>query len=138
MKILFTGASSFTGFWFVQSLLATGHEVTATFTKAGGSYDGVYATRMSKKGDDCEIAWGTSFGDCFFHFLPSRQVLEGYLSRKYRCKDKKEELLDEVVWHSLTDQRLPDGRGHGPYGRGRRAVDAVRETMQRSNLQRLP
>lgn len=63
MKILFTGASSFTGFWFVQSLLAAGHEVTATCTKDAGSYDGVRATRMSRIGDGCEIVHGTSFGD---------------------------------------------------------------------------
>ena len=29
MKILFTGASSFTGYWFVKELAERGHEVTA-------------------------------------------------------------------------------------------------------------
>ncbi len=31
MKILFTGASSFTGFWFAKELAAAGHEVFAVF-----------------------------------------------------------------------------------------------------------
>jgi UDP-glucose 4-epimerase len=29
MRILFTGASSFTGYWFVRELVAAGHEVVA-------------------------------------------------------------------------------------------------------------
>lgn len=33
MKVLFTGASSFTGFWFVRELAAAGHDVTALFRK---------------------------------------------------------------------------------------------------------
>jgi len=32
MKILFTGASSFTGFWFVKTLAAAGHEITCPVT----------------------------------------------------------------------------------------------------------
>ena len=31
MKILFTGGSSFTGYWFVRELAAAGHDVTAVF-----------------------------------------------------------------------------------------------------------
>ena len=33
MKILFTGSSSFTGYWFANYLIKEGHSVTATFTK---------------------------------------------------------------------------------------------------------
>jgi nucleoside-diphosphate-sugar epimerase len=38
MKILFTGASSFTGFWFVRELARAGHEVVATFRKRPEAY----------------------------------------------------------------------------------------------------
>ena len=38
MKILFTGASSFTGFWFVRELAAAGCEVTAVFRGKPGSF----------------------------------------------------------------------------------------------------
>ena len=38
MKILFTGGSSFTGFWFIQELAAAGHEVTAIFRKRADEY----------------------------------------------------------------------------------------------------
>jgi UDP-glucose 4-epimerase len=33
LKIFFTGASSFSGFWFAKTLAEAGHEVTATFTR---------------------------------------------------------------------------------------------------------
>ena len=38
MKILFTGGSSFTGFWFIRELAAAGHEVTAVFRKRAEEY----------------------------------------------------------------------------------------------------
>ena len=31
MRIVFTGGSSFTGYWFIKELAAAGHEVIATF-----------------------------------------------------------------------------------------------------------
>jgi UDP-glucose 4-epimerase len=34
MRVLLTGASSFTGFWFATILAESGHEVTATFTRS--------------------------------------------------------------------------------------------------------
>jgi nucleoside-diphosphate-sugar epimerase len=40
MRILFTGASSFTGSWFVHELVAAGHEVVATLRGAMADYEG--------------------------------------------------------------------------------------------------
>ena len=39
MKILFTGASSFTGMWFARALASAGHDVVATFRKRPEAYD---------------------------------------------------------------------------------------------------
>jgi UDP-glucose 4-epimerase len=41
MKILFTGGSSFTGFWFIRELAAKGHSVTAVFRKQAEEYSDV-------------------------------------------------------------------------------------------------
>ena len=38
MKILLTGASSFTGMWFARELAQAGHEVVATFQRAHDAY----------------------------------------------------------------------------------------------------
>ena len=46
MKILFTGGSSFTGFWFIRELAAAGHTVTAIFRKQAEEYSD--ATRRER------------------------------------------------------------------------------------------
>ena len=66
MKILFTGASSFTGFWFVRLLAEAGHEVRATFTRSSVSDyadGGVRQARVEMLQSLCEPVWGCGFGD---------------------------------------------------------------------------
>ncbi|MBK8267403.1 MAG: NAD(P)-dependent oxidoreductase [Planctomycetes bacterium] len=64
MKILFTGASSFTGCWFVRELAAAGHEVVATFQRKLEDYSEplrrervMWASQVSRPVFNC------SFGD---------------------------------------------------------------------------
>ncbi len=64
MKILFTGASSFTGLWFVRELAAAGHEVTAIFRHRTGEYpDLPRRRRVELVGEVCRPVYGCSFGD---------------------------------------------------------------------------
>ena len=61
LRILITGASSFTGSWFARGLAAAGHDVTATFRRH--EYDGLRGERVRRV---CEVAtplWGVSLGD---------------------------------------------------------------------------
>lgn len=46
MKILLTGASSFTGFWFVKELAAAGHQVVVTLRQEMECYEGVRRARV--------------------------------------------------------------------------------------------
>lgn len=63
MKILFTGASSFTGYWFVRELTANGHEVWATFTKDNAdAYDGIRGMRVRQLQKSCHPVWSCPFG----------------------------------------------------------------------------
>jgi len=49
MRILFTGASSFTGYWFVWQLVQAGHEVGVTFTRScAAAYEGLRAKRVRR------------------------------------------------------------------------------------------
>jgi nucleoside-diphosphate-sugar epimerase len=68
MKILFTGASSFTGHWFVIQLAERGHEVWATFTRgSAGEYGGsVRGLRVGRVLEKCRPVFGCRFGDEVF------------------------------------------------------------------------
>ena len=63
MKVLFTGASSFTGFWFVQALVEAGHEVVAVFRRSReDSTDSVRRERIERLEPVCRPIWGVPFG----------------------------------------------------------------------------
>ena len=67
MKILLTGASSFTGFWFARELAQAGHEVVATFRKRPEEIaDALRRRRVSMALEVCRGVFGCSFGDPAF------------------------------------------------------------------------
>jgi UDP-glucose 4-epimerase len=67
MKILFTGASSFTGYWIVRELARSGHEVVATFRKRPEQYaDALRRERVSLALQHCRGVFECSFGDPTF------------------------------------------------------------------------
>jgi nucleoside-diphosphate-sugar epimerase len=61
VRILLTGGSSFTGWWFARELALAGHAVTATLRSS--SYDGVRGERVAELRRHCETVEGLSFGD---------------------------------------------------------------------------
>jgi UDP-glucose 4-epimerase len=61
LRILITGASSFTGSWFARSLAAAGHDVTATFRQR--EYDGLRGERVRLVTAVARPLWGAGFGD---------------------------------------------------------------------------
>lgn len=67
MKILFTGASSFTGFWFVKALAAAGHEIVCPLTRDLDSYAGTRGLRIELLKPVCRFIPRAPFGS--EHFL---------------------------------------------------------------------
>jgi nucleoside-diphosphate-sugar epimerase len=61
VRVLLTGASSFTGCWFARKLSVAGHEVTVTHRAA--SYDGARGRRVALVGAHCRAVHGLAFGD---------------------------------------------------------------------------
>jgi UDP-glucose 4-epimerase len=61
LRILITGASSFTGCWFARGLAAAGHEVTATFRRR--EYEGLRAERVRLACEVVRPLWETALGD---------------------------------------------------------------------------
>ncbi len=66
VKILLTGASSFTGHWFVRELAAAGHDVVATFQRDLEAYDGVRGERVRRVAEVASTVTGCSFGSPSF------------------------------------------------------------------------
>jgi len=64
MKILFTGGSSFTGYWFVKELVSAGHEVFAVFRRSHDGYtDDPRRERVERLVKICRPMFGISFGE---------------------------------------------------------------------------
>jgi UDP-glucose 4-epimerase len=61
LRILITGASSFTGSWFARGLAAAGHDVTATFRQR--EYEGLRGGRVRLVCDVARPLWETALGD---------------------------------------------------------------------------
>lgn len=63
MKIFFTGASSFTGYWFTKTLAEAGHDITATFTRLDlDAYTDPYRLRVEKLLPLVRALWNTAMG----------------------------------------------------------------------------
>lgn len=62
MNVLFTGASSFSGYWFARRLTEAGHSVVATFTNKDSEYIGLRAERVSQLSTLAERRFCCSFG----------------------------------------------------------------------------
>ena len=70
MKILFTGASSFTGYWFVKTLAAAGHEIVCPLRGAPEHYDNIRKQRVGKLQSFCRLVPDTPFGtEAFFKLI---------------------------------------------------------------------
>jgi nucleoside-diphosphate-sugar epimerase len=70
MRILLTGASSFTGFWFASRLRAAGFDVIAPLRREPEKYEGVRGERARKLAAAATTVPGCSFGsDCFLDLI---------------------------------------------------------------------
>lgn len=76
MRILLTGASSFTGSWFAAALARAGHAVTATFRGTAEGYQGQRADRVRTLEGLVDPLWGVCFGDERFLDLVSSQPFD--------------------------------------------------------------
>lgn len=63
VRILLTGASSFTGYWFAKTLSDAGHEVVATLTQQRSSYEGLRGIRVDALSKKCRFEEKCCFGD---------------------------------------------------------------------------
>jgi nucleoside-diphosphate-sugar epimerase len=108
MRILFTGASSFTGFWFIRELVAAGHEVVATMRRQPYRYtDELRAKRIGLVKDLCEVRWGTSFGDDKFFDLVREGRWDLLCHHAAEATNYKDPNFDVVAALRSNTQELP-------------------------------
>ncbi len=66
MRVLLTGASSFSGYWFALKLHAAGVEVVAPLRSPPTSYDGIRRERVERLASIAEVIPDCSFGSASF------------------------------------------------------------------------
>ncbi|CDR34489.1 NAD-dependent epimerase/dehydratase family protein [Criblamydia sequanensis] len=69
MKILFTGGSSFTGYWFIKALQEKGHTVVAPLLRPLEEYQGQRLVRVKKLQDFADVRTHIPFGSPSFNQL---------------------------------------------------------------------
>lgn len=73
VRILFTGASSFTGMWFVRTLAGLGHTVIAAMRREQHAYSGLRAERLARIAACCSPVWNAPFGSPRFLDVIARE-----------------------------------------------------------------
>ena len=88
MRILLTGGSSFTGYWFARALVQARHEVLAVLPRRASEYSsGVKAERVIRLREISEIAWGARFGEQQFLDIAESQSWDVFCHHFARVGD---------------------------------------------------
>src|SRR4051794_21132817 len=123
MKILFTGASSFTGYWFVRELAAAGHDVSAVFRGKAGDYpDAVRRSRAERLTEVCRPVLGCSFGDEAFRSLVREGGFALLCHHAADVTNYKSADFDAVAAVANNTRNLPSVLAAFREGGGRRIV----------------
>jgi nucleoside-diphosphate-sugar epimerase len=108
MRILFTGGSSFTGFWFIKELAAAGHEVTATFRSQLDKYlDEPRRLRVGAMTSICRPIFGVSFGDESFVTLIKESHCDVLCHHGAEVTNYKSQDFDIAGAVAKTTRQLP-------------------------------
>lgn len=107
MRVLFTGASSFTGTWFARELAQVGHDVTAVYTRSPGEYpDDLRRRRIEVLEPHCRAVPGIRFGDeAFIELAAERWDLLAHHAAEVR--DYKSPSFDSAAALANNTRNLP-------------------------------
>lgn len=97
MQILFTGGSSFTGYWFIKALAEEGHAVTAIFQRPLEEYTGIRKQRVEQLLPFCTPVFDVSFGsDAFLNLIRSQSDWDLLCHHAADVTDYKSDLFDPI------------------------------------------
>ncbi len=97
MRILFTGASSFTGYWFVRKLVSAGYEVVAIFQRAVEDYAVIRGDRVAQLQDLCDCRFSVSYtDDNFLNFISHNGIWDLYCHHGAEVTDYRSPSFDYI------------------------------------------
>jgi nucleoside-diphosphate-sugar epimerase len=105
MKILLTGASSFTGLWFARSLSANGHTVLAPLK--GKDYSGLRGRRVAELGRVAEIIEECPFGSPRFLDVVAANSFDLLCQHAARTGDYRNAEFDVTLAVADNTHNLP-------------------------------
>jgi len=109
MKILFTGTSSFTGYWLIRELVKNGHHVYAICQKNLLQYEGIRKKRLECLQSICDIRLECSVGSkAFFDLIQSESSWDLFCHHAAQTRDYKSHQFDYVEALSNNTLHLPD------------------------------
>jgi nucleoside-diphosphate-sugar epimerase len=108
MKILFTGASSFTGYWFVKTLVASGHELVCPLTRALTDYEGMRQERIEMLKPLCRLVPQAPFGSDPFLKLAASESFELLCHHAADVTNYKSTSFDTAAAFRSNTHNLPE------------------------------
>ena len=109
VKVLLTGASSFTGLWFARALHMAGHHVVAPLRQSRSDYrDGVRAARVTELGRVAECVFGLTFGDEKFLDLCRSGIWDLLCHHAAQVGDYRSASFDVAGALSANTRNFPD------------------------------
>jgi nucleoside-diphosphate-sugar epimerase len=110
MKVLFTGASSFTGYWFVRELADAGHDVVAVFRQHRDGYmDPVRRARVERLLPLCRPIWGVTFGEpAFLELIGSESHWDLLCHHAADVRDYRSSDFDVVAAFTSNVRNAPE------------------------------
>ena len=105
MRILLTGASSFTGYWFAKKLAEAGHEVHAPLRRSQEEYMGSRAERLI---NSCELSYNTLFGSSrFLDLIRAEGPFDLLCHHAAEVKDYRSPTFDVQAAVAANTHQLP-------------------------------
>jgi nucleoside-diphosphate-sugar epimerase len=108
MKILFTGGSSFTGYWFIKELASAGHEIVAIFRQPLDAYpDDLRRKRIAALVPICHPIFSARFGDDSFLELIKESKWDLLCHHGAEVKNYNNSSFDVTAAVANNTHRLP-------------------------------
>lgn len=108
MRILLTGASSFTGMWFAKELAASGHALVMPLLREKKAYHGVRGERVKQLQEYGEVVESCPFGsDAFLNVVKKSSPFDLITHHAAEVTDYKSETFDILAAVEKNTCRLP-------------------------------